>query len=257
MKNLLEQLTITPQRKEVLLHTQYLSMSELIIVNDCSTDKSEEIFKYLLKTDKRIRIFTHLKNMGAWRSRLDAFLYSNSPYVIHFDAGDYYSDNYVLEDLYYLIKKYNLDSIRCGFRLTKKKNSLSKKDRFYLFGKNDSKIVYGRRAYNVNLFKYGIKPEWEDDNNKQGHIFNLDFFVDGTKGKNEFDEFFSLAAKNWEKIMLSLIGGTLFNAKYVNGVRFVDKCILIKKKFQFRFEIWLCSRFEFNCGIYANCFRRK
>lgn len=59
--------------------------------------------------------------MGAWRSRLDAFLYSNSPYVIHFDAGDYYSDNYVLEDLYYLIKKYNLDSIRCGFRLTKKK----------------------------------------------------------------------------------------------------------------------------------------
>ena len=34
MKNLLEQLTITPQRKEVLLHTQYISMSELIIVNE-------------------------------------------------------------------------------------------------------------------------------------------------------------------------------------------------------------------------------
>ena len=34
MKNLLEQLTITPQRKEVLLHTQYISMSELVIVNE-------------------------------------------------------------------------------------------------------------------------------------------------------------------------------------------------------------------------------
>ena len=34
MKNLLEQLTITPQRREVLLHTQYISMSELIIVNE-------------------------------------------------------------------------------------------------------------------------------------------------------------------------------------------------------------------------------
>ena len=34
MKNLMDQLTITPQKKEVLLHTQYISMSELIIVNE-------------------------------------------------------------------------------------------------------------------------------------------------------------------------------------------------------------------------------
>jgi len=110
-----------------------------------------------------------------------------------------------------------------------------------IFTDNETTKYFFKEGYRIiamNLFKFGIKPEWEDDNNKQGHIFNLDFFVDGTKGKNEFDEFFSLAAKNWEKIMLSLIGGTLFNAKYVNGVRFVDKCILIKKKFQFRFEIW-------------------
>ena len=34
MKNLMEQLTITPQKKEVLLHTQYIYMSELVIVNE-------------------------------------------------------------------------------------------------------------------------------------------------------------------------------------------------------------------------------
>ena len=34
MKNLFQQLTITPERREVLLHTQYISMSELIIVNE-------------------------------------------------------------------------------------------------------------------------------------------------------------------------------------------------------------------------------
>ena len=34
MKNLMEQLTITPQRKDVLLHTQYISMSELVIINE-------------------------------------------------------------------------------------------------------------------------------------------------------------------------------------------------------------------------------
>ena len=34
MKNLMEQLTITPQRKEVLLHTPYIATSELVIVNE-------------------------------------------------------------------------------------------------------------------------------------------------------------------------------------------------------------------------------
>jgi len=137
------------------IQNQSLKNIEIIIVNDCSSDKSEEILEYLLKTDKRIRIFTHLKNMGAWRSRLDAFLYSNSQYVIHFDAGDFYSDNYILEDSYYLVKKYNLDSIRFAFRLTKAKKFLSKKDRTYNFDKNESKIIYGTRTFDVHKYKYG------------------------------------------------------------------------------------------------------
>ena len=108
-----------------------------------------------MKTDKRIRIFTHLKNMGAWRSRLDAFLYSNAPYVIHFYAGDFYSDNYVLEDIYYLANKYKLDSLRFSFRLTKEKTHLSHKDIIFTFEKKDRKIVYGRRKYSVYGFRYG------------------------------------------------------------------------------------------------------
>ena len=44
---------------------------------DCSTDNSKNIFKNLLDTDPRIRVFTHLKNLGTWRSRLDGFLYSH------------------------------------------------------------------------------------------------------------------------------------------------------------------------------------
>ena len=71
--------------------------------------------------------------MGAWRSRLDGFLYSNAPYVIHFDAGDFYSDNYILEDVYYLIDKYKLDSIRFSFILTRNKNNITKKMRIYNF----------------------------------------------------------------------------------------------------------------------------
>ena len=60
-----------------------------------------------LKTDPRVRIFTHLKNMGVWRTRIDGYLYSNGKYVIHFDTGDLYADEYVLEDAFKLSEKYN------------------------------------------------------------------------------------------------------------------------------------------------------
>ena len=137
------------------IQNQSLKNIEIIIVNDHSTDDSSELFKQLLISDGRIRIFTHLNNMGAWRSRLDGFLYSNAPYVIHFDAGDFYADNYVLEDIYYIANKYQLDSVRFAFRLTRSNNTLTKYDRNYLFPNKDRKIFYGKRYYNVHRFRYG------------------------------------------------------------------------------------------------------
>ena len=136
------------------IQNQSLKNIEIIIVNDHSTDDSSELFKQLLISDGRIRIFTHLNNMGACRSRLDGFLYSNAPYIIHFDAGDFYADNYVLEDIYYIANKYQLDSVRFAFRLTRSNNTLTKYDRNYLFPNNDRKIFYGKRYYNVHRFRY-------------------------------------------------------------------------------------------------------
>ena len=134
-------LVISYNKKDILLKSirsiqnQSLKNIEIIIVNDKSTDKSEEVLKQLLETDERIRVFTHLKNMGAWRSRLDAFLYSNAPYVIHFDAGDFYADNYILEDVYFLANKFDIDSVRFGFRLTKKSIICQKKIGYLLLKK--------------------------------------------------------------------------------------------------------------------------
>lgn len=137
------------------IQNQSLKNIEIIIVDDYSTDNSNDIYKYLLKTDERVRIFKHMKNMGVWRSRLDGFLYSKSPYVIHFDAGDFYADNYILEDMYNLITKNNLDSVRFAFRLTTNKNHLTKKDRIYKFRKSERIIIHGTKSFNVNHFKYG------------------------------------------------------------------------------------------------------
>ena len=166
------------------IQNQSLKNIEIIIVNDGSTDNSSYIFDYLLRTDPRIRIFNHLKNMGAWRSRLDAFLYSKAPYVIHFDSGDFYTDNLVLEDAYRLITRYKLDSVRFSFKLSRSKENIDFKSWNFSFPKRDRKIVYGRRSYSMLLFAYG--PIW--NRLTRANIF--------TKGLDYLDEYILNAYKN-------------------------------------------------------------
>ena len=70
-----------------------------------------------MDSEPRVRIFYHLKNMGVWRTRIDGLLYSNGKYILFFDTGDLYADNYVLEDAFNLIEKYQLDSLRMLFKI--------------------------------------------------------------------------------------------------------------------------------------------
>ena len=86
-----------------------------IIISDDFTKNNEELFKYLLENEPRLRIFSHIKKMGLWRTRIDGFLYSKGKYILHFDPGDILADNFVLEDAYRYVTKYNLDTIRFSF----------------------------------------------------------------------------------------------------------------------------------------------
>jgi len=135
------------------IQNQHLKNIEIIIVDDCSTDNSTVHLKYLLETDPRIRVFTHLKNMGTWKTRIDGFLYSRGKYILYFDAGDAYEDNYVLEDAYNLIEKYHLDSCKLLFRMV---YSYDKPDKnkvvFHVY--NNSKIVY--ETQNIKRIKRTI-----------------------------------------------------------------------------------------------------
>ena len=123
------------------IQNQNLGNIEIIIVDDCSKDNSSFIYNYLLETDPRIRIFHHEKNLGLFRTRLNGFLYSRAKYIIFFDTGDLYEDNYILGDLLYLITKYKLDSVKCLFRIIKSSQNYYKSKIYYYT--NASEIVYG------------------------------------------------------------------------------------------------------------------
>jgi hypothetical protein len=96
--------------------------------------------------------------MGVWRSRMDGFLYSRGKYILHFDPGDLYADNYVLEDSYELITKYNLDTVKFSFSKTIESIGLGITKEFEpmkLYPPRHRQIIYGRPDYNVNELGYG------------------------------------------------------------------------------------------------------
>ena len=135
---------------------------EIIIVNDCSTDNSTGLFNYLIETDPRIRIIHHMKNMGCLRTRLDGIIYSKGKYIILFDAGDLYEDNYVLIDALNIIQTYNLDSCKFLFRVLRTFNRLDYSFSYFKVG-NNSKIIYG--SSNIKNMNYKIFLIW-------GNIWN-------------------------------------------------------------------------------------
>ena len=129
---------------------------EIILMDDCSTENITDLYNSLLAEDPRIRVFYHLKNMGIFKSRLDAFLYSRGKYILNFNVGDLFSDNLVLEDIYNLIIKYNLDSLRFSFKTYRDLGNNNYNILTHLYPDKDIKIKYGNLEEDVNSFGYGF-----------------------------------------------------------------------------------------------------
>ena len=149
---------------------------EIIIVNDNSSDNSIELFNYLLKTDPRIRIFHHMKNMGCWRTRLDGIIYSKGEYIILFDAGDLYADNYVLEDAFNVINKYNLDSCKFLFRIIRSFSNLTNSVVNFHAGFK-SKIAYETK--NIIFLDFKVFYKWGNIWNRltRANVFSKAIFM--------------------------------------------------------------------------------
>jgi hypothetical protein len=91
--------------------------------------------------------------MGCWRSRLDGFLYSRGKYILHFDMGDIFSDNYVLEDINEIALKYKLDSVRFSFQWVRREVNLENFKK--IFPSFYTRIRYGNVFYRLASFGYG------------------------------------------------------------------------------------------------------
>ena len=186
---------------------------EIIISDDCS-ENNDELFNYLYEKEPRLRIFRHSQKMGLWRTRIDGFLYSRGKYILHFDPGDIFSDNFVLEDIYYFVSKYNLDTVRFSFSKINSENSIGINDleNMTIFPTRHLKIIYGR-------------PDYVNKENGYGNIFNRLFRANiMTKGFDLVEIDILNAFKNvWEDTWWNdLIDRVSFSNLIINKLGYVN-----------------------------------
>lgn len=79
---------------------------EIIIVDDCSTDGTQEYLKQVSQEDKRIRYFLKEKNSGACVSRNIAIDNATGEYITGLDDDDYFLESRIYD---FISHKYLLD----------------------------------------------------------------------------------------------------------------------------------------------------
>ena len=99
------------------------------------------------------------------------------------------------------------------------------------------------RINSMNIFVDGIKPMWEDPQNKGGKFLKLEYQIK----RENMEEFCKSINLQWKKLALCTMGMSLPGAEYINGIRMIDKTDFERgKTIMFRIEIWVSKNMEQN-----------
>lgn len=125
---------------------QSLKEIEIIVVNDCSTDKSLEVVKKI--KDKRIKVINNRKNKGIGKTRNIGIAHAKGEYVGFVDADDY-ADKNMYEAYYNFAQNNDLDLLTTDYyKIINGKRKYFKVDNF-----NVTNITYNNNI--INLINYG------------------------------------------------------------------------------------------------------
>lgn len=118
---------------------------EIIVVNDGSTDNTNEIVENFAYSDDRIKLF-NIENSGVSNARNFAIKNSTGNYIAFVDSDDYISSNYI-EIMLSCALENNLDLVCCNFQ----KISENKTQKKYKIKKVKTKI-YNKTEYLKEIF---------------------------------------------------------------------------------------------------------
>lgn len=135
-----------------LLNQTYRN-TEIILVNDGSTDNSAQICEKYKKVDSRIK-YLYQKNSGVASARNYGLNYSSGQYVIFIDSDDYIDLN-CIETCMDIILRYDLDIIK--FSLLKELGFITKNTTFFSrCGEVIKKEDYNRKVYSKILYENNL-----------------------------------------------------------------------------------------------------
>ena len=90
---------------------------EIIVVNDCSTDNTDEKMKSLINKYNNITYIVHKENKRAGGARNTALQIATGEYIVFLDGDDYLADAFVLEKLDKVIGNDSVDVTYLGFKI--------------------------------------------------------------------------------------------------------------------------------------------
>ena len=133
---------------------------EIIIINDASNDETENIIKRVQLDDDRIKVISHTKNFGVYRSRIESILNTKSNFITLMNPSDMYLNEHLFQELYDINLQYNFDIIEFSvFQQLEGRNKINyPKDDFerheHKFVKN---IIHQQELSNLLFYLPGTK----------------------------------------------------------------------------------------------------
>lgn len=145
---------------------------EIIVVNDGSTDKTQEIVNEFAERDSRIKPLQHDKNKGLFQARLTGADVATGDYIAFLDSDDYVDLDYYRE-LLYTIEKEKTDMV---FSNTVLVNN-SKKYIFNYFNTCKTKLK-NEEILNEYFSQTGLNYRWHTIWNK---LYTMDLWKNARK----------------------------------------------------------------------------
>ena len=118
------------------IENQHLKEFEIIIVDDCSNDKSLEIINKFKYKDNRVKLIKNKENKGSLYARYCGAIFSKGEYIIFVDSDDIILKKGILQS-YNHLKNNNLEMVQFHSVFEDNKNTFINR-RHYLY----SSVVY-------------------------------------------------------------------------------------------------------------------
>lgn len=122
------------------IQDQSMQDIEIIFIDDCSTDKSDELIQNLQKKDQRIILLKNKERKGAFYSRNKGAIFARGEYLQYVDSADLLVGN-ILEKAYINAKTNNIDIIQYKEIKEAKKN-------FEIFDELENKSIIKKPELN-------------------------------------------------------------------------------------------------------------